>query len=230
MTVKNVTENNKLENIQEDYEKKVLEQSNKNEIDKRVSRADFYENQIGQDKINFAKFNAQYEDAYAKSQQIAQQGNKKLSQDYLAMRTEQIQKAEEYDKREADILANKDLSRKEKQLQLDQLNARATNEASIKFDNLADNRIASYKRANKVISEIPLAEAPQSTGTPTNTQLPVTTNTTVESGNPLLDAVTGQTNVLSTALDMVKKAITDLGPKLDNIGRNIEKVKAGALT
>lgn len=91
--------------IQADFEQKSLEQQRANEVSKRQSRADFYDNLTSSSKELGQKesqaLSAEYEQAYSKAQGIAQAGNQKLADDYLAMRQQQIQKEIEYQKARA---------------------------------------------------------------------------------------------------------------------------------
>jgi hypothetical protein len=103
----------RLEKIYEDYQKKLEAQQRKNESSKRSSRFSFYEGNTGKG-IDTLKFADEYEKAFRKAQEIAQQGHAKLSEEYLALRQEQIEKERELAQEEADILADKDLSKQEK--------------------------------------------------------------------------------------------------------------------
>lgn len=107
--------------IEREGQERRAEQMRRNEISKRASRADFYD-QLAEQDFDTSRFSAAYEEAYAKSQEIAQQGNHKLSEDYLAMRQRQIQADEEY-ARKAKEIQDSDLSNKEKQGKLQQLEA-----------------------------------------------------------------------------------------------------------
>jgi hypothetical protein len=88
--------------IQADFEQKSLDQQHANEVSKRQGRADFYDNLTSSSKELGAKesqaLSAEYESAYAKAQSIAQAGNQKLADDYLAMRQQQLNKEIEYQK------------------------------------------------------------------------------------------------------------------------------------
>lgn len=102
----------KLLDIEKDYQEKSLAQQRENEVAKRASRADFYENLTGATKDLGAQaaqqISAEYEAAYQKSQEIAQSGNQKLADDYLKMKQRQLNDEIEYQKRVAEAKKNKD--------------------------------------------------------------------------------------------------------------------------
>jgi len=102
----------KLLDIQRDYDRKSLEEQHRNEVAKRQSRADFYDNLTQSTKVLGQKetqaLSAEYEQAYAKAQQIAQAGDQKLAAEYLAMRQRQIQEEAEYQKQLAQARKDKD--------------------------------------------------------------------------------------------------------------------------
>jgi hypothetical protein len=114
----------RLNDIQDDAEEKRAAQARQNEVSKRTSRADFYDQLSGAQGIDPAKFAAAYEEAYAKAQEIAQQGNRKLSEDYLAMRQRQIQADEQYDREAADVQKDDTLSKRERQARLQAIEER----------------------------------------------------------------------------------------------------------
>lgn len=88
----------RLLDIEKEYAKKSLEQQKANEIAKRRSRYDFYNSLTAADitQQDAAELSRQYEEAYAKSQELAQQGKAKQAAEYLKMRQEQIQADQEY--------------------------------------------------------------------------------------------------------------------------------------
>lgn len=104
--------NQRLLDIQREYEAKQLAAQKAAELSKRKSKADFYENLINAD-VNQQQFSAEYEAAYAEAQRIAQQGNKQLAQDYLELRQSQIEADIEY-ARKRKAIEESDLSKSEK--------------------------------------------------------------------------------------------------------------------
>lgn len=98
--------------IQAEFEKRSLEQQRANEVGKRQSRADFYDSltsatkDVGQEVAQ--ELSAAYEQAYAKSQEIAESGNQKLAADYLALKQQQIQTELDFQKQLAEARENKD--------------------------------------------------------------------------------------------------------------------------
>lgn len=102
----------KLLDIERDYQEKSLAQQRANEVSKRASRADFYENLTGATKdigVEEAQaLSAEYEAAYQKSQEIAQSGNQKLADDYLKMKQRQLSDEVDYQKRLAQAKKDKD--------------------------------------------------------------------------------------------------------------------------
>lgn len=111
--------------IQQDFDKRSLEEQHRNEVAKRQSRADFYDNLTASTKDLGQKeaqaLSAEYEEAYAKAQQIAQSGNQKLAADYLEMRQRQLQAETEYQKNLAEARKNKDDSEIARLQQIHQL-------------------------------------------------------------------------------------------------------------
>lgn len=97
----------KLADIIEDYNKKVEEQTKKNEVSKRRSRYDFYSNLADSEGIDTQKFAAAYEEAFAKAQEIAQSGKAKLAQEFLELRQRQIEEMKELDEEAARIQKDK---------------------------------------------------------------------------------------------------------------------------
>lgn len=84
----------KLLDIQAEFERKSLEQQRENEIGKRESRADFYDEltqstaDIGEDLAG--ELAGAYEEAYAEAQREAQSGNQQLANDLLELKQEQL--------------------------------------------------------------------------------------------------------------------------------------------
>ncbi len=95
----------KLLDIEKDFQKRSLEQQRANEVGKRQSRADFYDSLTSATKDLGPKeaqaLSAAYEEAYAKSQEIAQAGQQKLAADYLAFKQKEIQAEIDYQKARA---------------------------------------------------------------------------------------------------------------------------------
>jgi hypothetical protein len=115
----------KLLDIEKDYQRKSLDQQRANEVSKRQSQADFYErlttsdlnkksegkNASAADAANkeaLAKVNADYQAAFAKSQELAQAGNAKLAADYLALKQRQAEQELSYQEALAKARANND--------------------------------------------------------------------------------------------------------------------------
>lgn len=102
----------KLLDIQKDYEEKSLAQQRANEVNKRASRADFYENltgataDLGMEEAQ--RISAEYEAAYQKSQEIAASGNQKLADDYLKMKQRQLDDEVDYQRKLKEAQKNKD--------------------------------------------------------------------------------------------------------------------------
>lgn len=122
----------RLVDIEAEFQKKSLEQQRANEVSKRQSRADFYDKlttdtkDIGPQVAQ--ELSAAYEAAYAEAQKIAQAGNQKLADDYLKMKQRQIQAEEEYQKRLADARKAKDKSEVERLQQVHKLQTEANAE------------------------------------------------------------------------------------------------------
>lgn len=91
--------------IEEEFQKRSLEQQRKNEVSKRQSRADFYDSltsataDVGPEVA--AQLSAAYEQAYAEAQAMAQAGNQKLAAEYLALKEQQIRDELEFQKKVA---------------------------------------------------------------------------------------------------------------------------------
>lgn len=100
----------------------------KNEVSKRRSRADFYAGlQDAPAGVDTKKFAAQYEEAFAKAQEIAQSGKAKLAAEFLDLRQKQIQEMEKLDEESAKIVQQQKehkISKKDAQSQLDYLAGR----------------------------------------------------------------------------------------------------------
>lgn len=101
--------------IQEEYAQKQLEAQKQNESDKRRSRYDFYSSLQDIPESDAQKYAAQYEEAFRKSQEMAQQGQQRLAKEYLDMRQKQIQEMKDLESEKRDVQENGDLSRKEKE-------------------------------------------------------------------------------------------------------------------
>jgi hypothetical protein len=92
----------KLLDIDREFAKRSLEQQKQNEVSKRQSRADFYDNltsatgDVGKQVAQ--SLSASYEQAYAQAQAIAQAGNQKLADDYLKLKQRQINDELEFQK------------------------------------------------------------------------------------------------------------------------------------
>ena len=91
--------------IQEDFQRRLAAQLQRNEVSKRASRADFYDaltkatEDVGPE---IAKdLSAAYEEAFAKAQQMAQEGNAKLAEEYLKLKQDQIEAELEYQRQRA---------------------------------------------------------------------------------------------------------------------------------
>ena len=98
-----------LAKIYDEYAKKQAEQEAKNEVGKRRGRLDFYTNLNdpsvkGIDKNAFA---AEYEQAFAKAQEIAKSGKAKLASEFLDLRTKQIEELQKLAEDEAAIDQNR---------------------------------------------------------------------------------------------------------------------------
>lgn len=87
----------RLLDIQEEYEEKSLKQQRENEVSKRRSKFDFYsslteaQSRGDIDAQQAQQLSAAYEQAYAESQRIAQEGNQQLAAEYLELKQRQIE-------------------------------------------------------------------------------------------------------------------------------------------
>lgn len=113
-----ISHQQKLLDIYEDFAKKQLAAQRAGEVSKRRSRADFYSDLIDQENVDQAKFSAEYEQAFEESQKMAQAGQAQLAQDYLALREKQIQEDIDFAKRRAEIAADDEMSKAEKEAKL----------------------------------------------------------------------------------------------------------------
>jgi hypothetical protein len=112
--------------ILQDAAKKQLATEKENEVLKRRSRFDFYSNlnKSTISPIDREKFAAQYEEAFAEAQKIAQSGRAKLAQEFLDLRKRQIEELQQLAQEEQEIKDDKDLSKGEKDKRLAELEAR----------------------------------------------------------------------------------------------------------
>jgi hypothetical protein len=101
--------------IEADFQKKQREQLAANEISKRQSQADFYDkltsSELNKKKGGSAalqKIDADYQAAYQKSQELAQAGNAKLAADYLALKQKQADQELAYEEAKAKATEEKD--------------------------------------------------------------------------------------------------------------------------
>lgn len=109
--------------INEEHQKKLLAQSKDNEKSKRRGRASFYASNTGEG-IDTQLFAAQYEEAFAAAQKIAQEGSTKLSSEFLALRQSQIEEMRQLASDAASITANEDLTDEQKTAALAYLDGR----------------------------------------------------------------------------------------------------------
>lgn len=95
----------KLLDIERDYQRKSLEQQNRNEVEKRRSKASFYAGLTGESltQADRAKLSADYEAAYKESQAIAQRGDQKLAADYRDLRQRQIAEDKSYYEKRSEL-------------------------------------------------------------------------------------------------------------------------------
>lgn len=116
----------KLLDIIAEFAKKQLQVQQENEILKRRSRFDFYSdlNKSQLSPIDRAAFAKAYEDAFLAAQQIAQSGRAKLAQEFLELKKRHIEELKELAEEEAQIRADKDLSKGEKSQRLQELEER----------------------------------------------------------------------------------------------------------
>lgn len=100
----------------------------KNEVSKRRSRADFYAGlQDAPAGVDTQKFAAQYEEAFAKAQEIAASGKAKLANEFLELRQKQIEEMKQLDEEAAKISEGQKegkISKKDAEAQLAYLNGR----------------------------------------------------------------------------------------------------------
>jgi hypothetical protein len=111
----------KIAEIYEDFYADLREAERENEQNKRRSRYDFYQGLDPDSGIDTSAFAAQYEEAFAEAQRIAQEGKAALSQEFLDLRQSQIQEMMDLEKEMADIRGDEDLNKGEKQRRLDYL-------------------------------------------------------------------------------------------------------------
>lgn len=100
--------------IQQEYAQKQLAAQKALEAGKRASRFNFYKGLFGAEGIDQKKFAAEYEQAFAEAQQLAQQGKAKLAQEFLALRQQQIQDDIEANKERNELAKDDTLSKTEK--------------------------------------------------------------------------------------------------------------------
>jgi len=102
--------------INQDYQKKLDEQDKANDINKRKNRADFYDSlaNAADQGLDASVYASQYEAAFAEAQTIAQSGKKKLADEFLALRTEQINQLKELDAEAQSIKEDDNLSDSQK--------------------------------------------------------------------------------------------------------------------
>lgn len=112
--------------IIEDFAKKQLAAQQKNEVDKRRSRFDFYSDLNKSDiaPVDKEKFAAAYEEAFKRAQEIAQQGKAVLANEFLDLKKKHIEELKDLAEEEAQIKSDKDLGKGDRQAQLDELEAR----------------------------------------------------------------------------------------------------------
>jgi len=118
----------KMADIYTKFNEEQQKQFAKNEVSKRRSRADFYAGlQDAPAGVDTQKFAAQYEEAFAKAQEIAQTGKAKLANDFLELRQKQIEEMKKLDEEAAKIAADRKdgkLSKKDADAQLEYLKGR----------------------------------------------------------------------------------------------------------
>lgn len=94
----------KVADIYAKFNEEQQKQFAKNEVSKRRSRADFYAGlQDAPAGVDTQKFAAQYEEAFAKAQEIAQTGKAKLANEFLELRQKQIEEMKQLDEEAAKI-------------------------------------------------------------------------------------------------------------------------------
>ena len=118
----------KVADIYAKFNEEQQKQFAKNEVSKRRSRADFYAGlQDAPPGVDTQKFAAQYEEAFAKAQEIAQSGKAKLAEQFLELRQRQIEEMQKLDEESAKIVQQQKegkISKKDAQAQLDYLEGR----------------------------------------------------------------------------------------------------------
>jgi len=118
----------KMADIYAKFNEEQQKQFAKNEVSKRRSRADFYAGlQDAPAGVDTQKFAAQYEEAFAKAQEIAQSGKAKLAQDFLELRQKQIEEMKQLDEEAAKINTDRKegkISKKDADAQLAYLEGR----------------------------------------------------------------------------------------------------------
>ncbi len=165
--------------IERDFDKKSLEQQRLNEGKKRESRYTFYRSLADASKdlgeAEAQAFSAAYEQAFAESQALAQNGQHKLAADRLALRQQQIQQdieaakeiraaEEEGDTKRAESLRQLETLRKDAQAEeLKQLEAggdqlvndrqKAIDDEAARYESAQDkNGLAAERKADRAVS------------------------------------------------------------------------------
>lgn len=122
----------KLLDIQKQYAEKELAQEHQNEVSKLNSRADYYDrvtssdlNKSKEGKTALSKIDADYEAAFAKSQQLAQEGKAKLGADYLALKQQQATQQLDFEEKVAAAKAKKDQAEVQRLQQIQKLRQQA---------------------------------------------------------------------------------------------------------
>jgi hypothetical protein len=122
----------KLLDIAAQYAEKELAQEHQNEVSKINSRADFYDrvtssdlNKSKEGKTALSKIDADYEAAFAKSQQLAQEGKAKLGADYLALKQQQAQQQLDFEEKVAAAKDKKDKAEVQRLQQIQKLRQQA---------------------------------------------------------------------------------------------------------
>lgn len=110
-----------LKEIFDKYNKEVAKAQRENERLKRESRADFYRSLTDVENIDTQAFSAQYEEAFAEAQRIAQEGRAALSREFLALRQNQISEMMDLEREMADIRADDDMPEVSKKSKLEYL-------------------------------------------------------------------------------------------------------------
>ena len=110
-----------LKEIFDKYNKETAKAQRENEKLKRESRADFYKSLTDVEGIDTQAFSAQYEEAFAEAQRIAQEGKASLSREFLALRQDQISEMMDLEREMADIRADADMPEVTKKNKLEYL-------------------------------------------------------------------------------------------------------------